>query len=130
MCDREDGGYRIHDFLTYQFSAQQVRAEREKAKDRMADLRSRRRAQRVRPNDPGTSGDVTRHPIPPVLSEQGRKLRSVEPRTIPAGHPTYQKFDPDAPRCVPCDGMGRDPDTARLCAHCGGSGKPQEASHG
>lgn len=54
LWESVDGGYLIHDYHLYQPSADQVKREREEAKERMG----RRRSQEVPPNDDGSSPEV------------------------------------------------------------------------
>jgi hypothetical protein len=86
MWEPVEGGFRVHDFLHYQFSAEQIRTDRDKAKTRMAGMRARRRSSSVRANSQGTSEGVQDLPSPLVLSEQGARPQPAPVRDNPDLH--------------------------------------------
>lgn len=67
LWERANGGYQIHDWLDYQPSADSVRTEREKARERMRDRRGR--SPEHPPNDQGTFERSSPSPSRPVPSE-------------------------------------------------------------
>lgn len=74
-----DGGWLIHDFLTYQPSKAKVEAERSAARERMAHARSR--SPDVRPNNSRTPEDV--RPNNQRSSEEVRITRPGPSRPVP-----------------------------------------------
>ena len=88
LWQRVEGGYMIHDYLEYNPSAEQVRQERQVAKERMQKLRGRQErtpdgtfgksSSAVRPNIARTSGEVTPLPIPiPIPLNTPKALASA-----------------------------------------------------
>ncbi len=77
LWDRVEGGYQIHDYLTYQPSREKVEKERREARERMEELRHKRRFEgnstEVRPNIPpkfaGSSLSPVPDPVPPTNSK-------------------------------------------------------------
>lgn len=120
LWERDPSGYVVHDYLTYNPSAEQVRAERLAAAERMRRHRDRKNGV----SDAVTNGVGSASPSPSlnVPKEHSRRpLRIAEPQG-----PTYRTFDPDEPQCIPCEGQGRNIDTGGRCTTCGGTGKPAE----
>ncbi len=95
---REDGGWRIHDFLDYNGSKADRDADRQAARERMAASRTgKARSKIVRPNNTRTSqehsecsGEVrlTPLPVPVVPTEQERAREANAVDNHPAPEPT------------------------------------------
>lgn len=99
LWDATADGWVIHDWHDWNPPAEKVRADRAAARERMANVRA---------NKQRTFGrsSASPSPSPPVLSEQGRELRSgATPEPNLRALPAYQKPDL-TPGCELCDGFG------------------------
>lgn len=79
LWEPKEGGYFIHDYLTYNSDRATILAEREKAKTRMNNARSSRNVRpNIRPNIGGNSPNPTPtpNPIPMPIDEVGEIARA------------------------------------------------------
>lgn len=100
LWERCDGGFRVHDFLQYNPTAEKVRADRKAAQERM----QKHRSGEVRANSNGSSGEVrVPHPdpsrtppvpIPTGADAPGNGARAPAPLKAPKRTKVDPKFDP------------------------------------
>lgn len=102
-----DGGYRIHDYLDYQPSAEKVKAEREAARQRMGKARSGKAEANNQPRSPevhanfnGTSDNPTPTPIPVVPDGTREGDKSPSPSTAKDHERRFESFWAAYPRRV------------------------------
>lgn len=88
LWTRTKGGYRFHDWLDYNPSADTVRAEREAAKKRMRDLREKRGANR---EEAGQSGNGSGEQKANVRGKFGRRS---QPRPDPISTSSKEEVPP------------------------------------
>ena len=94
-----ENGYRIHDYLDYQPSAEKVKAEREAARERMEKARSAKRdanndkrSPEVRPNKPRSSDNpVPTRPVKEVPTGTSPPISPEQPKTSPKPTQTDRK---------------------------------------
>lgn len=113
LWDVTETGWQFHDYLSYNKSHEELEADRNKAKDRMARVRGERRPQQetrsedVRPNVPRSSATPVPVPVPVGNGSGAKRSAVVEPSADQLSPPpsspsdSEQKLptaDPDAMR--------------------------------
>lgn len=104
LWDECDGGYVVHDYHEYQPRADEVRAKRAEARDRMAVARANRRSRDVRANFERTSDEVpakfdgsSRNPNP---KPNTKSTKENSPSSARADDAAFDDFWGDYPRKV------------------------------
>lgn len=90
LWDKAKGGWRVHDYLTYNPSRAQVLASRESARERMGKLRNG--SLNVRTNIPGSSSEVHDSPSPSPTTTAWTREAVHDWVTAYGGKPSYGKL--------------------------------------